>query len=141
MSRADTLAANDKAVKDFVLDGEISVAEVTAGAAQGRKWLSLRRLRLGFVASLTANGYIVFPSWLGGFIVQWATTSHSGESIAVTLPLEFPAACLFACVNMQTDNGAAVVMNRSKTSLSGSALMGATNATGTNTYNWLAIGC
>ncbi|MFV3383129.1 gp53-like domain-containing protein [Pseudomonas sp. NY15354] len=97
-------------------------------------------MRWGFAKSLTANGYIVFPTWLGGLIVQWATTSHSGESIWVTLPLEFPAACLFACVNMQTDNGAAVVMTRSKTSLGGSALISAANATGTNTYNWLAIG-
>lgn len=99
-----------------------------------------KKMRLGFSVSLTTNGYLIFPSWLGGLIVQWMTTSHAGESIAATLPVAFPDTCVFAGVNMQTDNGAAVVIYRSKNSLSGSALLGATNATGTNTYNWLAIG-
>ncbi|WP_425272605.1 gp53-like domain-containing protein [Pseudomonas sichuanensis] len=97
-------------------------------------------MRWGFAVSLAANGYIIFPTWMGGLIVQWATTSHTGENIALSLPVAFPSACVFACVNMQTDNGAAVVMVRTKTNLSGSALISATNATGTNTYNWLAIG-
>ncbi|AZL75233.1 phage tail protein [Pseudomonas oryziphila] len=99
-----------------------------------------KKMRWGFDISLAANGYIIFPTWLGGLIAQWATTSHTGESIALPLPIAFPSACIFATVNMQTDNGAAVVMNRSKTNLSGSSLISATNATGTNTYNWLAIG-
>lgn len=86
---------------------------------------------------LTANGWQKLP---GGVILQWITTSHTGENISATLPTAFPNACLFAGVNMQTDNGAAVVMSRSTTTLSGSALISATNATGTNTYNWLALG-
>lgn len=99
-----------------------------------------KKMRWGFDVSLAANGYIIFPTWMGGVIVQWATTSHTGESIALPLPIAFPSACIFATVNMQTDNGAAVVINRSKTNLSGSSLISATNATGTNPYNWLAIG-
>ena len=90
-----------------------------------------------FWALLAANGYQKLPS---GLIIQWATNTQVGESISVSLPIAFPNACLFATVNTRTDNGAAVVSIKSTTDLVGSALVGGTNATGTNTYDWLAIG-
>jgi|GEM_PF-3235622 len=94
MSRADGFAVNDKAVQDFVLDGEITDAEIAAGTVQGRKWFSLRRLRLGFACRLTTNGYIALPVWLGGFILQWGFSSNSAAERGVMFPLEFPNACL-----------------------------------------------
>lgn len=96
MSRADNLAVSDKTVQEFVLDGEVSEAEVAAGAAQGRRWLSLRRLRFGFQASLAASGYIVFPSWLGGIVMQWGAVSVATDSlITVALPMSFANANLW----------------------------------------------
>ncbi|MEW9903417.1 gp53-like domain-containing protein [Pseudomonas putida] len=106
MSRADNFAVNDKAVQDFVLGGEITDAEITAGAAQGRKWFSLRRLRLGFACSLTTNGYIALPVWLGGFILQWGFSSNSAAERGVTFPLEFPNACLSGFASLGRDPGA-----------------------------------
>lgn len=96
MSRADNLAISDKAVQSFVLDGEITDAEVAAGVAQGRKWFSLRRLRLGFEASLTQNGYLVFPVWLGSLIIQWGV-SAAGNSSDIAFPLAFTSS-VFAVV-------------------------------------------
>ncbi|KPA88068.1 hypothetical protein PF66_05421 [Pseudomonas asplenii] len=93
MSRADTLAANDKAVQDFVLNGEISAAEMVAGEAQGSKWLSLRRLRLGFSVSMARNGYLIFPSWLGSLILQWGRVATPTGDIeySVSFPIAFKA--------------------------------------------------
>lgn len=41
----------------------------------------------GFAISLSANGYVKFPSWLGGIVFQWA-----GASIATLSPITFPIA-------------------------------------------------
>ncbi|TFW71410.1 hypothetical protein C3Y98_04710 [Methylotenera oryzisoli] len=61
----------------------------------------------GFAVSLTANGYIKFPSWLGGWIVQWATGTNDAAnntevSQTITWPLAFPTAALFSSVSTQT---------------------------------------
>ncbi|MNL30630.1 hypothetical protein D3C87_1523780 [compost metagenome] len=56
-----------------------------------------KKLRFGFVAQLSGIGYIKFPSWLGGLIVQWGiTTVPINGSINVTLPITFPNAGLQA---------------------------------------------
>ena len=52
--------------------------------------------KAGFAVSLGSNGYIKFPSWLGGIIFQWGTTSNVNlsSSLTVTMPLTFPTSCL-----------------------------------------------
>ncbi|MGE8187936.1 phage tail protein [Pseudomonas sp. NPDC086278] len=52
-----------------------------------------KKLRKGFAVSLTANGYITFPSWLGGWIVQWGSGLYSSDT-PVPFTLAFPTACL-----------------------------------------------
>lgn len=49
----------------------------------------------GFTASFTAAGYIKFPSWFGGWVVQWGTVTTNGSGLAtITFPLTFPTAPL-----------------------------------------------
>lgn len=48
----------------------------------------------GFACSLTPNGYIKLPSWLGSFIFQWRNVVASGAGTTVNLPLTFPNGCL-----------------------------------------------
>ena len=93
MSRTADLAQSDSAVRDFVLNGEISEAEINSNAASGSKWFSLRRLRFGFSISLSTNGYIVFPKWLGGLVIQWGELASTGNDLDVTFPIAFPTAC------------------------------------------------
>lgn len=49
-------------------------------------------MRAGFSASLGVNGYISFPTWLGGLIFQWGYYSGSLDDLTalITFPIPFP---------------------------------------------------
>jgi len=53
-----------------------------------------KKLRLGFSASLTQNGYILFPTWLSGLVLQWGKlvgVTHNSGWYAVSFPFAFPS--------------------------------------------------
>lgn len=53
-----------------------------------------KKLRWGVDYVFANNGYIVFPSWLGGFVIQWIRTTTLGtQGAASNFPMAFPNAC------------------------------------------------
>jgi hypothetical protein len=55
-------------------------------------YVTPKKLRWGFSASLTGNGYVVFPSWLGGIIINWGTTTIGPEAAGGSLSVTFAQA-------------------------------------------------
>lgn len=68
-------------------------ANLNAGTDDA-KIVTAKKLRFGFVSAFGNNGYIVFPQWLGGFIIQWIrTTTLGSQGASSTFPIPFPNAC------------------------------------------------
>lgn len=80
--------SNGVATWSSVIPLPATQAETDAGADEA-KFVTPKKLRFGFLVSLALNGYIVFPTWLAGLILQWGGVTQAGASQAVTFPIAF----------------------------------------------------
>jgi len=102
-----------------------SQAEVNAGVSDA-SIVTPKKLRLGFMVRLGISGYIVFPSWMGGLILQWISgtasqAANSGYGDINYWPLAFPNALFLAVVTHEgTASGTSMTWsNASVSRLSG----------------------
>jgi phage-related tail fiber protein len=74
---------------------KIATQALTDAGADDATIVTPKKMRWGFQIQKAANGYIVFPSWLGGLVLQWGTltTNKSADSV-VNYPIQFPTAIL-----------------------------------------------
>jgi len=90
-----------QATEAFVGTAKIaSQAEVNAGTVDS-SIVTPKKLKLGFMVRLGTSGYVVFPSWMGGVIIQWVngSASQTGNNNNGELniwPLVFPNALYVA---------------------------------------------
>lgn len=73
---------------------KIATQAQTDAGADDTTIVTPKKLRWGFAAQIGGNGsssYVVFPSWLGGVIIQWGVTAviNSGANLTVPFPVAF----------------------------------------------------
>ncbi|MGN5160341.1 gp53-like domain-containing protein [Aeromonas dhakensis] len=103
-----------------------------------------KKLRFGFSANFSVPGYVAFPSFFGGFIIQWGRFNVPPNSIGnmvdgsgwdFALPLSFPTIALVSIASFGNPNtgGTGSEVSRTKIYLKNSH-------SGTQAVNWIAIG-
>lgn len=89
----------------------------------------------GFAVSLTTNGYIKFPSFLGGLIIQWGVV---GAGIGATFNVAFPNSCLQVIAQINYNSG--TTFNDTHVYISSITNTGFTRGLQTTQARWIAIG-
>jgi len=99
-----------------------------------------KKLRAGFRVSLGVNGYICFPSWMGGLVWQWGNKAFtSGASSPFAMP--FPVEALIAwAVPNSIVGGSPSTVAANVQSLTTNAMILSWTAGGTYNFFWFALG-
>lgn len=86
------IVSNRTATETVSGTAEIATQSETDAGTDDTRFVTPKKLRWGFSILKATNGYIVFPSWLGGLIIQWGaipTTTFNGQVMTVTYPIVF----------------------------------------------------
>jgi microcystin-dependent protein len=121
---------------------KIATQALTNAGADDATIVTPKKMRWGFSMLQALNGYIVFPSWLGGFVIQWGRASGTGGAdITVTYPIAFPNALFVAVATLNYTVGAAVNGYVDVSTTSNTASFQAKHTFGgVTSFNWLAVG-
>lgn len=113
-----------------------SVKQASTGWVRGA--MSAIAVAAGFAVSKAQNGYIKFPSWLGGLIIQWGLVQLTTAGVAQTVsyPITFPAAVFIVLGSNGSSDPYAVAIS----SPSNSQFAAVTSATVSKYVFWFAIG-
>ena len=70
---------------------EVASIALTNAGVNDTAFITPKKLRWGMAISLGMNGYIVFPSWMSGLVIQWANImAGSGSTDFVSAGNSFP---------------------------------------------------
>ncbi|MEQ4541144.1 MAG: phage tail protein [Billgrantia sp.] len=123
--------------------------DVDAGT-DDTKAVTAKKIRWGVDYDLSRTGYIAFPTWLGGFIVQWGergitydgSREHTGS---IAFPVAFPSqafAILGSGCDITNNRYLVSVRASSRTTLTYNYRSLDTNpaTSGSSLFNWIAVG-
>lgn len=96
----------------------VATQDETNAGTNDAKVVTPKKIRAGFDALFAVNGYITFPTWLGGLIIEWGQATVANNA-TVAFPLSFPVGPRFvtaihgpgATNNVSTSIGTATQSN------------------------------
>jgi hypothetical protein len=72
---------------------KVATQALTDSGVDDTTIITPKKMRWGVSVSLGVNGYVVFPSWLGGWVIQWGTiVDGTPDGTDVPFPMAFPTA-------------------------------------------------
>lgn len=85
-------AAATQATETVAGGAKVATQAQTDEGVDDTTYITPKKLRWGFAYSLTPNGYVVFPTWLSGLIIQWGLSASILDDTEITVPfnLQFP---------------------------------------------------
>ena len=100
------LATVPQATETTAGKAEVATQAETDAGSDDARFVTPKKLRWGVAMSLAADGYIVLPSWLGGFTLQWGYAPNAdGGQKTVTLPISYPNTHLVTIPQLGEDKG------------------------------------
>ncbi|PFG60225.1 tail collar domain [Pseudomonas poae] len=119
-------------------------AQVNSGTDDST-FVTPKKLRFGFSISLATNGYVAFPSWLGGLVIQWGYVPGSLDDLTalISFPMAFPNQCLNVSATAegaQSGAGTFVGVGLQKVSVSQFRMNGYGTGMATSGYHWWSLG-
>jgi hypothetical protein len=126
--------------EEFYGDGTNLVARVgntPAASDNSAKLITSAWAKLGFSSSLTTNGYMIFPSWLGGWVIQWGTISVTSAGGTFNFPVQFPTSVF---VIVPGDFGTAAIHKFAASTLSTSQFNALSDDVSAASASYIAIG-
>jgi hypothetical protein len=122
-------------------------AELLAGSSDTVVATPLK-LRLGFAVSIGTRGYVAFPTWLGGVVIQWGKETTVTGSTTINFPLATMSNCYSvvgtADQSISSDIEYVGFSSISATNFTANTCyfpqVGGTVVPGGNTFWWIAIG-
>lgn len=89
----DGKAANSNATESAAGVAEVATQAETDSGTDDTRIVTPKKLRFGFGIVLGTEGYIAFPSWLGGLIFKWGELVSASNPNIVSFSPAFPTAC------------------------------------------------
>jgi hypothetical protein len=114
-------------------------AETNAGTSNQRI-ITPQKLRLGFSVSLSTNGHISFPSWLGGVTINWGkNTVNSNSTSNINLSQAYSVSHYIAVGSASTAVSVESRVGANSLSLSQVQLINSANGSNQQIH-WISIG-
>lgn len=71
---------------------KVATQTLTDAGADDATIVTPKKLRWGVYFSFGANGYVAFPTWLGGWLIQWGSVADNvADAYNAPFPIAFPA--------------------------------------------------